>query len=58
MVVSDTWNMTMIYHCFSDVGIWASLGKHENGKCRFPKLCEIVMCAEHENGKQHFPKSC
>ena len=41
-------------HCFSDVGIWASLGKHENLNRRFKKSCEIVMRAEHEIGM----KSC
>ena len=40
----------MVYHCFSDVGIWASLGKHENLNDWFKKKFEIVMRAEHEIG--------
>ena len=52
----------MVYHYFSDVGIWASLGKDENviqgltRKCKlqFTISCKIVMHAEHEIGT----KSC
>ena len=40
----------MVYHCFGDVGIWASLGKHKNLNHRLKKLCEIVMRAKHEIG--------
>ena len=46
----------MVYHCFSDIEIWASLGRNENvilglarklvARCRLS--CEIVMHAEHE----------
>ena len=39
----------MAYHCFGDVGIWASLGKHENLNHRFKISCKIVMRAEHKN---------
>ena len=38
----------MVYHCFSNVGIWASLGKHENAYQRYPKSCEIMTRAEYE----------
>ena len=55
MVVSDTWNMIDVIHYFSDVGIWASLGKDENiiqgltQKC-IVLLYKIVIRAEHEIG--------
>ena len=40
----------MVYHCFNDVGIWASLGKHENLNHRLKISFKIVMRAEHEIG--------
>ena len=56
MVVSDTWNVIDMIHYFSEVGIWASLGRNENVIRSLTRKsavccqlsCEIVMLAEHE----------